>query len=65
MPKNNSIRVIDHNSPCAFCACGWDKKVERLADAKRALIRHKKYCELGQGEIRLAEIKEITKKYTN
>ena len=48
MPKNNSIKVINSNYPLAHCACGWEKKVERIADAKHALIRHNKYCVIGQ-----------------
>jgi hypothetical protein len=67
MPKNNNIKVMSSNIPCAYCACGWEKKVERIADAKRALIRHNKYCVIGQQSTIThcgATIEEI-KDYTN
>ena len=48
MPKNNKVTVISYNTPSADCACGWTHNTERTCDAKRALIRHLKFCVIGQ-----------------
>lgn len=66
MPRNNSIKVINYNYPLAHCACGWEKKEERIADAKRALIRHNKYCVIGQqANIIHSGTTQEVKDYTN